>query len=90
MLKWEQVREGTHHARCGHLHVRVEEGEAFKEPGHPDYEPAQCEWFVEPDEEDKSYRRALATGDAPTVGAAKESAERACHELTVAMIASLQ
>jgi len=88
MLKWEQVRDDTHRARCGHLYVRVEEPDpSGREPADP--ETSQCAWFVEPDDEDKSYRRALASGHEPTVDAAKTSAAKACRELIVAMIASI-
>lgn len=84
------VRDDRHLARCGHLYVRIEQDDAYKTPGHPDYEPPSCEWFVEPDDEDKSYRRALATGREATVDAAKEAATAACESLIASMLASLR
>lgn len=82
-MKWEtntsRVPDDQHWARCGHLYVRVEQND-----------PDAAEWFVEPDDEDKSYRRALATGFAPTVDAAKEAASAACEQLATAMLTSLR
>jgi hypothetical protein len=93
-MKWEtatqQVPADQHNARCGHLYARIEQFEAYQLPGHPDYEPPKCEWFVEPDDEDKSYRRALVTGHASTVDAAKEAVTAAFVKLIAAMQASLQ
>lgn len=93
-MKWEtntdRVPKDQHWARCGHLYVRIEQVDEYKTPGHPDHEPAKFEWFVEPDDEDKSYRRALATGDALTIDAAREAASFACEELAMAMLASLR
>jgi hypothetical protein len=82
-MKWQtntqRGPDDQHWARCGHLYVRIEQ-----------IKPLKCEWFVEPDDEDKSYRRALATGYAPTVDAAKEAASSACEQLVAAMLASLR
>jgi hypothetical protein len=93
-MKWEintqQVPNDQHWARCGHLYVRIKQLDGYKMSGHPDYEPPKCEWFVEPDDEDKSYRRALATGYAPTVDVAKEAASVACEQFVAAMLTSLR
>lgn len=93
-MKWEtntrRVPPDRHRARCGHLYVRINQIDGYKMPGHPDYAPPKCEWFVEPDDEDKSYRRALATGYAPTVDAAKEAASAACEQIVASMLASLR
>jgi len=82
-MKWEtdtsRVPDDQHWARCGHLYVRIEQ-----------IDPDTAEWFVEPDDEDKSCRRALVTGSAPTVYAAKEAASAACEQLIAAMLASLR
>jgi hypothetical protein len=77
-MKWTVDSYDHHVARCGHLYVRVEEYEWF------------IEWFIEPDEEDKSYRRALDTGREKTVAAAKVAAASACERIIAAMQASLQ
>ena len=82
-MKWEtdtqRVPDDQYLARCGYLYVRIEQ-----------IDPDTAEWFVEPDDEDKSYRRALATGSAPTVDVAKEAASAACEQLVAAMPASLR
>ena len=94
LMKWEtntnRVRSDRHHARCGHLYVRIEQNEAYKTTDHPDYEPPSCSWFVEPDDEDKSYRRALAHGTTPTLEAAKEAAREACQQIVIAMQTDLR
>ncbi len=93
-MKWDtnakRIPEHQHRARCGHLYVRVRELDAREVPGHPEYEPPSCEWFVEPDDQDKSYRRALASGRALTVDEAKRAASAACEDLVAAMLASLR
>lgn len=93
-MKWKhdtnRVRDDEHQARCGHLYVRIEMIDAYKTPDHPNYESARCEWFVEPDDEDKSYRRALDTGHAPTVDEAKKAASAACEAIVAAMLISLR
>lgn len=76
-MKWTNTVYGDLLARCGHLYVRIERADSFT-------------WFVEPDDEDKSYRRALAEGYAPTVDEAKKAAEAACEQLAAAMISSLR
>lgn len=82
-MKWttntQYVPPNQHRARCGHLFVRIVQ-----------YDNDDCEWFVEPDDEDKSYRRALANGHAKTVEVAKEAAAAACTQLATAMLESLQ
>ncbi len=93
-MKWEtatrRVPDDQHWSRCGHLYVRIEDIDGCGTLGHPGYKPRTCEWFVEPDDEDRSYRRALATGVAPTVEDAKEAARLACEALILAMQASLR
>ena len=92
-MKWEtntnRVAKGYHKARCGHLFVRIREESAYQEPGHPLHQPSYYSWFVEPDDEDKSYRRAIYLGEAPTVAAAKHAADEACRAIVAAMISSL-
>lgn len=77
-MKWEtntqRVPSDQHWGRCGHLYVRVEDN------------GDECEWFVEPDDEDKSYRRALATGSAPSVDEAKQATQTACESLIADML----
>ncbi len=77
-MKWiTNTREcppDQHRARCGHLYVRID----------------NCQWYVEPDDEDKSYRRALATGVEVTVEKAKEAAAAACEQIVAAMFADLR
>jgi len=89
-MKWETPSADRYYARCGHLYVRLEPLAAYETPGHPHYAPAQCDWFVEPDDEDKSYRRALATGSAVTVEAAKEAVRAVCAQLAADMLKDLE
>lgn len=81
-MKWQtntqQIPVDEHRARCGPLYVRIEDnGDA-------------CEWFIEPDDKDKSYRRALERGTASTVDAAKSAATAACERIVETMQASLR
>jgi len=86
----QHVPKDQHWARCGHLYVRIEEIDGYKTPGDPDYEEPSSQWFVEPDDEDKSYRRALATGRELTVDACKKAAEAACEQIIAKMVDHLQ
>ncbi len=89
-MKWKK-RGDNHGARCGHLFVRIEENEAYGTVGKENYEPASFTWFVEPDQEDKSYRRALAGDESkPTLDEAKKAAESACKQLIAEMKADLE
>jgi len=93
-VTWEtntrQVPSDEHRARCGHLYLRIESIAGYRAPGDTAYESPTWEWFVEPDDEDKSYRRALATGSASTLDAAKGEAKAACDRLAQVMLASLR
>lgn len=87
-MKWNTIQENQR-ARCGPLYVRIEEGGPLYvriEDGDPGLEYT---WFVEPDDEDKSYRRALATGTSPTTGMARDAAAQACLRIIESMIAGL-
>lgn len=89
-MKWTcGAGRDTHIARCGHLYVRIERNPPYKTPDDPAYEAESYAWFVEPDDEDKSYRRALATGLEPTLGEAKKAVVVACVKLVEAMQADL-
>lgn len=65
-MQWKDEGGRYTHAQIGHLFAYVEHVEPYSRPGEPDYEPASFEWFVAPDDEDKNYRRALASGKANT------------------------
>ena len=88
-MKFEEFGRNLR-ARCGHLYVRIEQNDAYKTPGHPHYEPPSCNWFVEQDDEDKSYRRALAEGRARTVQDSISAIRKACKDLVDAVLASLR
>jgi hypothetical protein len=90
-MKWK-TNDWQHRARCGHLFVRIDalDAEDGYAPGDPGYEPPNYEWFIEPDDEDKSYRRAFASGQSPTLDAAKREAKDACRRIVAAMVASLE
>jgi hypothetical protein len=77
-------------ARCGCLYVRIEKVEAYKTEDHPDYEPPNFKWFIEPDDEDKSERRAFAGDHASTIELAKKAVRKACRELIAKMQADLR
>ncbi len=93
-MTWERWGD-QYRTRCGHLYVRIESleghettlaGETLERPG----DESSFVWFIEPDDEDKSYRRALVTGHASTLEAAQEAARSACDQLAQAMLASLR
>ena len=89
-MKWLDGNGRTdYEARCGHLYLRIECHEAYKTPDHPDYAPEEFEWFIEPDDDDKSYRRALRTATSDTLDMAKDSVIAACKVIIAQMQADL-
>ncbi len=71
-LKW---KEGGRyfHATIGHLFAYIEKIDAYKKPGHPDYEAEHFEWFIAPDDEDKAERRSVAGSDRSRVATFQEA-----------------
>lgn len=59
-MKWQQIRDNYAKIKIGCLFAYVR-----------GYDVAYFEWFVAPDDEDKSYRRALAGGRSDSMDAAK-------------------
>jgi hypothetical protein len=72
-MKWKQG-PWDHFGRCGHLYVRIEA-----------HSETEFSWFIEPDNEDKSYRRALVEGNAASLDEAKSQVLKACGKLVRAM-----
>ncbi len=95
-MKWRwqlaDEKRGKHDmfAKCGHLFVRIMYMSPYQEPGHPDYCPEWWEWFIEPDEEDKAYRRALATGRGDTKAEAFGAVVEQLQKIAGAMLEDLQ
>jgi hypothetical protein len=76
-MRWDDDGGRYIRATVGPLFAYIETRESYGEPGHPDYEPEKFEWFIAPDDEDKNYRRAYASGYASMMSIAKTDIEAA-------------
>jgi hypothetical protein len=89
-VQWEK-RGGYIRARIGHLFLYIDVSEEdYKTPGHPDYDPAAFDWYIAVDDEDKNYRRALASGREATLDAAKARVEVALREIISVLVRDVE
>lgn len=88
-MKWTENGGRYLKATVGHLFAYIEEIEAYKTSEHPDYEPASFNWFIAPDDEDKNYRRALASGTAATLKDARLKIEEALRKILAKFIEAI-